>query len=267
MHAELELLGGDQLLRVGDSLLQRPGPAVPQPRVAEAVGPQLRRQWDSAAYVRAHEGGSLRRQSHLVDAGSVLEHPQHLPEVRLPARHQVGHELAVLGRRELGDRGVQVIRHPARELGGARRAAPRPAPARPSLARRRTSHVDRTPICAPGTIVLRDLGSPSVGRAAGGPYGGVAWPRRTPLQAASTSLDVLLTDSAVSGTRRFLAPGAIAGVATGRRPAPAQGRGARRRARRRARAGRRRAAPSRRPRRATAASRTRPGSRTGCSAG
>ena len=50
----------------------------------------------------------------------------------------------------------------------------------------------------------------------------------TPLQAASTSLDVLLTDSAVSGTRRFLAPGAIAGVATGvaRHPRKAVGRAA-----------------------------------------
>ena len=50
----------------------------------------------------------------------------------------------------------------------------------------------------------------------------------TPIQAASTSLDVLLTDSAVSGTRRFLAPGAIAGVAAGavRHPRKAAGRAA-----------------------------------------
>jgi polyhydroxyalkanoate synthase len=50
----------------------------------------------------------------------------------------------------------------------------------------------------------------------------------TPLQAASTSLDVLLTDSTASGTRRFLAPGAIAGVAAGavRHPRKTAGRAA-----------------------------------------
>ena len=50
----------------------------------------------------------------------------------------------------------------------------------------------------------------------------------TPIQAASTSLDVLLTDSTASGTRRFLAPGAIAGVAAGvaRHPRKAAGRAA-----------------------------------------
>ena len=152
MHAELDLLGGDQLLRVGDALLQRPGPAVPQPRVAEAVGPQLRRQRDPAAHVRAHEGGSLRRQSHLVDAGSALEHPQHLAEVRLRARQQVGHELAVLGRRELRDRGVQVIRHPARELRGTREQLRGQLGHDRASLDDRTSQVDRTPICALGTI-------------------------------------------------------------------------------------------------------------------
>ena len=49
-----------------------------------------------------------------------------------------------------------------------------------------------------------------------------------PIQAASTSLDVPLTDSTAGGTRRFLAPGAIAGVATGvaRHPRKAAGRAA-----------------------------------------
>ena len=49
-----------------------------------------------------------------------------------------------------------------------------------------------------------------------------------PIHAAGASLDVLLTDSTASGTRRFLAPGAIAGVATGvaRHPRRAAGRAA-----------------------------------------
>ena len=48
----------------------------------------------------------------------------------------------------------------------------------------------------------------------------------TPFQAASTSLEVLLTDSTAGGTRRFLAPSAIAGVAAGvaRHPRKAAGR-------------------------------------------
>ena len=227
MHAELELLGGDQLLRVGDALLQRPGPAVPQPRVAEAVGPQLRRQWDPAAYVRAHEGGRLRRQPDLVNAGSALEHPQHLAEVRLAARDQVGHELVVFGRRELRDRGVQVIGHPARELRGLREQL------RGQLGHDRASLDDghrrsivrrfvRSGQSSCAILGLPPLGAPRAGRTV------ARMATTNPLQAASTSLDVLLTDSAASGTRRFLAPGASPGSprALARHPRKAAGRAA-----------------------------------------
>jgi hypothetical protein len=54
------LLGGHQLLRIGDPVVQRLRPSIPEPGVPEPVGPQQRDQRDAAAHEATRPLGRLR---------------------------------------------------------------------------------------------------------------------------------------------------------------------------------------------------------------
>jgi hypothetical protein len=83
--------------------------------VTEPVRAQERRKRGPAAYVAAQVLERLVRDDDVVGACAVRHEPQDLADVGGGAVEQHGAQLVVLGRAELGDRRVQVIRHPARE--------------------------------------------------------------------------------------------------------------------------------------------------------
>ena len=110
------LLRAEQLRRVGEAIVQCLRPAVPEPRVADAVGAQQHRQRDAAAHEPAHVLGGVDGHDELVRAGVETQQSQHLVDVRLARGARLLAQLVVVDRRQLRHRGHEMIRQTPRDL-------------------------------------------------------------------------------------------------------------------------------------------------------
>jgi hypothetical protein len=79
------LLGREELVDAVDALLQRLRPAVPEPRVPQAIGAQQHRQRDPVAYEAADVPGDLDRHHDCVCLRARAQQSQHLVDVRVGA--------------------------------------------------------------------------------------------------------------------------------------------------------------------------------------
>jgi hypothetical protein len=75
----------EELVEAVDPLVQRPRPAVPEPRVPQAIGAQQHRQRDPAVYEAADEPGDLDRHHDCVCIRAGAKQSQHLVDVRVGA--------------------------------------------------------------------------------------------------------------------------------------------------------------------------------------
>ena len=109
------LLRREELVDGVDALVQRLRPAIPEPRVPEAIGAQQHRQRDPAAYEAADVPGDLDRHHERVGIRAGAQESQHLIDVRLSAGEHLFAQL-VVARRQLGQRGGEMLYEALRDL-------------------------------------------------------------------------------------------------------------------------------------------------------
>ena len=110
------LLGAEELIGLGDPVVQGLRPAVPEPGVADAIGAQQHREGDAPAHEAADVLGGIDRHDQGVHGRAGAQQAQHLVDVGLAARARLLAQIVVVDRGELGHRGGQVVGEPLRQL-------------------------------------------------------------------------------------------------------------------------------------------------------
>jgi hypothetical protein len=110
------LLRREEVLEAVDAVVQRLRPAIPEPRVPEAIGAQQHRQRDPAAYEAADVLRRLDRHDERVGIRAGAQQSQHLVDVRLAAGEHLFAQLLVLVGRQLGQRGREMVHEGLRDL-------------------------------------------------------------------------------------------------------------------------------------------------------